>query len=107
VGYLAPPKTLKNIKYPKKMQLFPVFEGLSKTAKKRQKPLEYTGILIFEGYLAPPKTIKKRHKLLDYTIISRFWGDILNCQKRSKSLEYTVILVFWGVPSSSQNHQKT
>ena len=54
------------------MQLFPVFEGLSKTVKNRQKPLESTVILVFEGSLAPPKTIKKLQKPLEYTVISRF-----------------------------------
>jgi hypothetical protein len=58
VGYLAPSKTITNIKNSKSIQVYPVFEGLTKTVKNCQKPLEYTVMLIFEGYLAPPKTIK-------------------------------------------------
>jgi hypothetical protein len=45
-GSLAPPKTNKNQQKTSNIQLFPVFEGLSKTIKKRQKPLESTVILV-------------------------------------------------------------
>ncbi len=54
------------------MQLFPVFEGLSKTVKNRQKPLESTVILFFWGVSSSSKNHKKRQKPLDYTVISRF-----------------------------------
>jgi hypothetical protein len=45
-GYLAPPKTIKkhqNLEY----TVIPVLEGLSKTIKNHQKPLENTGFLVF------------------------------------------------------------
>jgi hypothetical protein len=71
------------------MQFFPIFEGLSKTVKNRQKPLESTVILVFEGSLAPPKTIKnvkKRQKPLDHTVISRFDGVTKTVKKKLKIL---------------------
>jgi hypothetical protein len=62
-GYLALPKTIKNIKKPQIIQLFSVSEGLSKTVKNHQKPFKSIQFFSFyEGYLAPPKTIKKRQK---------------------------------------------
>ncbi len=82
-------KLSKNVKKPYSIQLFHVFEGLSKTINKSQKTLKFTLICIFWGIYSSSKIIKNCQKMprtLKYTVISRFCGVIKNRQKISNTL---------------------
>ncbi len=68
-----------------------------KHLKNRQKPLEYTVILVFWGVSSSSKNHQKTSKTVRVYSFSPFLRGYQKPSKIVKNTEYTGILVFWGV----------